>query len=173
MDHYCPWMNNCVGYGNYRYFLLFMVYLLAGCLYVLAVTVLAFRGFNGKTGEGVLYYRQLHDALVYSFTVAISAGAAVAVLLLWHVYLSLTNQTTIEFYINMEERAEAKEQGRTYKNPFDKGWRKNLRRVFGGGGGSSACGLILLSARTPPPPEYPPLPPPGLLESKLTSQSKV
>jgi hypothetical protein len=31
----------------------------------------------------------------------------------------------------MEERREAKRYNRTFKNPFDKGWRKNLRRVFG------------------------------------------
>lgn len=37
------------------------------------------------------------------------------------IQLLLYLQTTIEFYINMEERREAKTRGETYKNPFDKG----------------------------------------------------
>jgi palmitoyltransferase len=155
MDHYCPWMNNCIGYANYRYFVLFMAYLFLGTVYVITVDVVEFYQFNKKAGESVLYYRQLHDAMIYSFTVAVSAAVAVGVLLLWHGYLIFTNQTTIEFYINIEERMEAKEAGYTYKNPFDKGWRKNLSRVFGAG---SPCSVVLLSLRDPPPPLYPSLP---------------
>ena len=33
MDHFCPWMNNVVGYNNYRYFMMFLLYLLLGCIY--------------------------------------------------------------------------------------------------------------------------------------------
>ena len=48
MDHYCLWLNNCVGYNNHRTFLLTLAYLVLGCNYGIAILLPPFYGLIQK-----------------------------------------------------------------------------------------------------------------------------
>lgn len=64
MDHHCPWINNCVGIGNHKYFLLFLLYTFLSCVHALALTVARFSGCTSSHAKGALKaaYVPLHPA---------------------------------------------------------------------------------------------------------------
>jgi hypothetical protein len=106
-------------------------------------------------------------ALVVVFTICAAGVLGVGGLSIWHCYLVFTNQTTVETYINRVEASEAAERGEIYRNPFDRGWRVNFKRVFGNELHSSCSRttisiiwkVIVPSLRKPPEPEYNVMPP--------------
>merc|ERR1712066_1121052 len=66
-----------------------------------------------------------------SFIISASISFALCILGGFHLYLVLTNQTTIEFHGNMSNKAKARRRGEYYRNPYDQGRRRNFKQVFG------------------------------------------
>lgn len=92
MDHHCPWMLNCIGFYNQKFFFLFLCY----CLLLLLLA-----------GLTLLIYSsiQLHDDIgtIPKSIIRVVFGAIYAILsivlfslLVVHIYLISINQTTIE-----------------------------------------------------------------------------
>jgi len=162
LDHYCPWMFNSIGYFNYRYFVNFLIWIFYGMMYGVLVTLQPFLKLGGSeyqfqwgeqqhlaklhgTSErkAVLLYNMerigpmvpfRHERMLLTLSFMLCAAVGCAVLLLggFHVYLTVTAQTTIEFHGNMSNRKRAKAAGSKWQNPYSRGsyWR-NWQQVYG------------------------------------------
>ena len=139
MDHHCPWVNNCVGFYNYRFFCLFLLYLAAGCFFTaVSCAIPLFHDEDMRRDQ----------LIVFVFVLVLSVLFALTLFIVWHAYLVITNQTTIEFYSNRFDAADAKQRGEVWINPYTVGWRENFSQVFGP---SRRFGAWLLPSWKPPP----------------------
>jgi len=131
MDHHCPWVCNCVGWGNHKYFVLFLFYLWLGCAYVSFLSWIPFRA----TSNYKIPWQSMasRGTVVFTFVITLSVCLALGFMLLWHLYLVYSGQTTIEFYFNRYQIKTASSGGQVYSNEYDLGGRRNFENFFGPG----------------------------------------
>ena len=129
MDHHCPWIGNCVGHMNHKYFVGFLWYLGTGAIYVAAC---GFSPFMMTTNFRMPWTFGAPRGLVsFHFVIACAMIFAAGFMLVWHLYLMATGQTTIEFYYNKWKAKEAASKGEHWWTPYDLGWRRNIQEFFG------------------------------------------
>ncbi len=130
MDHHCPWINNCVGFWNRKYFILLLVYALAITYFVAFTMIYDF--FQTIRWEIDAFYlsntEQDYEKLVtYTFiqvffVINCGIGFLLTFFTKFHVYLLNSNKTTIE---NLDKK------GRKFKSVYDIGSMRNFYQVFG------------------------------------------
>jgi len=137
MDHHCPWIDNCIGFRNYKFFFLTLVY---GSVATCFVLVLMHPRF--------LLAFQYWDAVkffcldIHVFTTYILSGFVFCLLvpfLLFHIYLMTGCLTTIEWKEKKIAGGEVllltdilkRHRWKISNSKFNHGWYANLCHSLG------------------------------------------
>jgi hypothetical protein len=125
MDHFCPWLNNCIGFFNYKFFYLFIMYMVCVTTFMIySMTAPFVQDVSSDSAVYIDFSKEFRVTLTY--LVLCLLAIALTCFFCFHTYLLCFNYSTIEF---LEKRS--CNPPPDHVNRYDLGLFKNVASVLG------------------------------------------